>query len=378
MFPKGPIALDITVRKFPLRVALLALGALFTSGCESLIMKSTGEMMNAYTVKHLTPFAMGTQDLDMACRISQGTGNLLLSYRRVLDTPPHQGTVTTMASAAACAESLGVEAELRGIRALKRGDTADAADARIEEKRWRNIAASRYLRGYEALVAKYGEPGDGKCSAHLDEEGTDGKRHQIAYMVGLISGVQAVRHDRASGALLGTSADVGKKVARGTDCLNDARWWHMPKALQAAIWVGLPGGAPKGVDPWAQLSEAANQGGAAGIRLAMAARTQALDAAGKADEVRAAIRAFVKAGKDRTEGDWRGWQLLDLQAEQQILWLSDRLWTEATGHRTPVGGLGTFWDDAVAPAEGADLFDDLTEDEETPPPAVDDAAPASN
>ncbi|MGK0359955.1 MAG: hypothetical protein ACI9U2_002261 [Bradymonadia bacterium] len=341
-------------------------------GCQGIIMESTGDMMTAYTVMHLTPYAMGTRDLDMACRISQATGNLLLSYERVIDAPPYQATITTMASAAACAETLGVDAELAGIRALKRGDSAGAADARIVEKRWRNLAASRYQRGYEALVTKYGEPGTG-CSAHLSEEGTDGRRHQITYMIGLISGVQAVRHDRASGAQLGIPADNGKKIARGLDCLNADRWWQMPKALQAAIWLGLPGGTPEGVDAWAQLDNAAAMGGASGIRLAMAAQAQTYDASGKSAEVRKAIEAFVKAGRARKEGDWRGYQLLDLQAEQQMLWLSDRLWTEATGHRTPTGELGTFWDTAVAPTQGSELFDDLVDDEETPAAPVDSA-----
>jgi hypothetical protein len=52
---------------------------------------------------------------------------------------------------------------------------------------------------------------------------------------------------------------------------------------------------------------------------------------------------------------------LDIVATQQILAVSDRLWTEATGSRTPIGGLGTFWDDA-SPAEEALDINDLLED----------------
>ena len=53
--------------------------------------------------------------------------------------------------------------------------------------------------------------------------------------------------------------------------------------------------------------------------------------------------------------------LLDIVATQQVLAVSDRLWTEATGSRTPIGGLGTFWDDA-SPAEEALDINDLLED----------------
>ena len=53
--------------------------------------------------------------------------------------------------------------------------------------------------------------------------------------------------------------------------------------------------------------------------------------------------------------------MLDVVATQQVLAVSDRLWTEATGSRTPVGGLGTFWDDVAPEAEALDI-DDLLGD----------------
>jgi hypothetical protein len=52
---------------------------------------------------------------------------------------------------------------------------------------------------------------------------------------------------------------------------------------------------------------------------------------------------------------------MDIMATRQIMAVSDRLWTEATGARTPVGGLGTFWDDARKQAPSLDI-DDLLED----------------
>jgi hypothetical protein len=53
--------------------------------------------------------------------------------------------------------------------------------------------------------------------------------------------------------------------------------------------------------------------------------------------------------------------MLDIVATKQVLAVSDRLWTEATGSRTPIGGLGTFWDDQ-SPAEEALDIDDLLGD----------------
>ena len=40
-----------------------------------------------------------------------------------------------------------------------------------------------------------------------------------------------------------------------------------------------------------------------------------------------------------------------------IVAVSDRLWVENTGHRTPMGQLGTFWDDQQEEVETMDLDD---------------------
>jgi hypothetical protein len=39
--------------------------------------------------------------------------------------------------------------------------------------------------------------------------------------------------------------------------------------------------------------------------------------------------------------------------------LSDRMWTQATGHRTPIGGLGTFWDEKPEPTGEVIDLDDI-------------------
>jgi hypothetical protein len=47
--------------------------------------------------------------------------------------------------------------------------------------------------------------------------------------------------------------------------------------------------------------------------------------------------------------------MVDAMATQMILAISDRLWMENTGHRTPMGRLGTFWDDQKKAVETMDL-----------------------
>ncbi|NYT46426.1 MAG: hypothetical protein H0A75_00595 [Candidatus Methanofishera endochildressiae] len=50
---------------------------------------------------------------------------------------------------------------------------------------------------------------------------------------------------------------------------------------------------------------------------------------------------------------------LDKVATIQLQAVSDILWTEATGKRTPIGGLGTFWDDPESTTDTVDITDIL-------------------
>jgi hypothetical protein len=51
------------------------------------------------------------------------------------------------------------------------------------------------------------------------------------------------------------------------------------------------------------------------------------------------------------------WRFVDAMATDMIVAVSDRLWVENTGHRTPMGQLGTFWDDQREEVETMDLDD---------------------
>ena len=49
--------------------------------------------------------------------------------------------------------------------------------------------------------------------------------------------------------------------------------------------------------------------------------------------------------------------LCGLMATNMLVAISDRLWVENTGHRTPIGQFGAFWDDQREPVETMDLDD---------------------
>ncbi|MCB9536224.1 MAG: hypothetical protein H6704_08160 [Myxococcales bacterium] len=350
-----------------LPLAGVAMLAALATGCSLKAM--TGDMMSEYTVDELTPFLLASDDLGMACETGVSMGSYLMSFERVTDAP-NKAAVSTLVTAGACAQIEAWEAELRSLRALHAGDAAGAQDARIAEKRANAVAARRFYRAWKYLVAEYGVPGE-TCPELEDES------DELIWLLGMLAGVQATQHDRGANGMAGVPLDVPRQAARGVQCLNNEKWWGVPRAVSAAVWTSIPGAGPEGVDPWARLAEASALGVKAGVRVALAVEAQAAAAAGKSDKVRAAIKAYAAAIE---EAPARGrFSLLDHNATVQVQVLSDRLWTEGTGHRTPVGALGTFWDDAPpAPEGGDDLLEGLEDDapaQAAPAPGADGSAP---
>jgi hypothetical protein len=98
------------------------------------------------------------------------------------------------------------------------------------------------------------------------------------------------------------------------------------------------------------LADASKFAGESGVRLAQAIEVVIADGSGNEERLRDAIRRHAQSVKTMPSNPQ--YRMLDIVANQQVLAVSDRLWTEATGSRTPIGGLGTFWDDA-SPAEKA-------------------------
>ncbi|MDE1997441.1 MAG: hypothetical protein KGI52_00795, partial [Burkholderiales bacterium] len=52
----------------------------------------------------------------------------------------------------------------------------------------------------------------------------------------------------------------------------------------------------------------------------------------------------------------KDYQLIDAIAQEQMQNISDRLWTQNAGTRTPLASLGKFWDDKVGGDVNADEF----------------------
>lgn len=318
--------------KLLLPVVLVCLG-----GCQSTMFATTGRMMSSYAVQHVLPSMMESADLGMACGAGVSMGGFLMSFERVAPAPD-KAAVMTLLSAGMCAESEAWEAELRGLRKVRAGDAGEALDARIQEKTAHRTAAHRFHAAYEHLTAAFG-PLDTQCP-RVDPN------DEVLLLLGLSAGVLATLHDRAADGSAGVPTTIPLAAARASLCLSDSRWWGAPMALRAAVWTSIPGSAPSDADPWQLLSNATRLGDAQAVRLARAFAVQANAAAGRDTAVRDAITQHALALKDRSAAE--AWRMLDSYATRLIEHESDKLWTQATGHRTPTGRLGAFWDDSQA------------------------------
>lgn len=318
-------------RAFRILAILLVVSSM--QGC-SLIYKTTGDILIHFSEDELTPWMIADEDVGMSCALGESMTPLLMAFGEVGAHPQKLG-VMTYTTASVCAEQKALEEELRYSRALQAGNVTEARDARSNQKRYHALAAMRQHTAYELLVGQYRRMEDDTCPrlrSDFDE---------LVWLVGLISGVQGVLNDGAADGFVGVPRNVPAQVGRGAQCLDNDKWWGAPEGLRGALWSTLPALAPEDADPWAMLEEAAEQGFDNGVRLGSALHAQSAWTQGDEARLREVIRDFAAWDGEPDEQ----YRFLDTVALYMITGLSDRLWTEATGQRTPFDRLGEFWDD---------------------------------
>ncbi len=311
--------------------AVPALAVLLLAGCPRAV--------DRYTLERVVPQAGAMGDVDRACALGASLGHVLASTGRG-DQEPHLALIISETTAGFCAEGDAWEAELEAARLMRRGeDIAAVQDARIREARAHAHAAQRFLASWNHLEARYGPVGDGECPALEGDEG-------IIYLLGMYAGVNALLHDRAGGGSLGVPLDIPIAVARGTRCVDDEQWWYAPWAMRAAAWAMVPGMAPEGIEPWAELERAAKASENTGVRLGRGLQALITANAGRTDELEHTLRshaAALEVGQEDTT-----WALLDEYSRLVSLHEADLIWTAAVGHRCPA--LGELPDSEPAPA----------------------------
>ena len=321
------------------------------NGCgviNHMVYKTTGDVMEGFSRNHTLPFLMESDDLAMGCAMSEATAPLLMSFGRVTNEPD-QLAVMLYLSAGGCADEEAREHELAALAALYSMNGNAAEDAMIRQKRAHSVAARRYYTAWQHHNAYYGNPAGGECPDFDDD------MDEFIYMAGLLSGLQALNAQIQSTSSIGVPANVGSIAARATSCLDNEKWWGAPMALRATVWAMIPGAQPEGEDAFERLAIADGQGEAAGVRLPHVFHVIA--ALNKGDEamVRSVIQDHAESVKSTPANE--KWRFVDAMATDMIVAVSDRLWVENTGHRTPMGQLGTFWDDPTEAVETMDLDD---------------------
>lgn len=316
--------------------------AVVLSGCNlinKMMYKTTGDVMKGFAQEHTIPFVLEQDDMAMGCAMSEATAPLMLSFGRVT-AEPDQLAVMMYLSAGACEEQRALDEELRYTRAIKQQNPDEAEDALIAQKRHLVNAAKRQYLAWQRLVAHYGEPGGAECPK-LDTE-----FDQFIWMAGMLSGLQALNNEIQSTVAVGVPKNIGSKAERAASCLTNTEWWGVPMAIKATVWSMIPGALPKGENAWERLEASDKIGERSRVRLSHVLHAMAAFAKGDMERVRNVIRKHAETIKQRPSRPSH--RMIDTIATFNIQALSDRMWTQATGHRTPVGGLGTFWDEKKA------------------------------
>lgn len=343
----------------------VAIASSVLSGC-SYVVKSGANIALGFSEKHLVPPILGMGDTDMAC--NQGTAlTPAIMATKDMGADPTRMAVLLYSAAGMCAENNALKSELRYLRASKAGQVSEAQDARIEQKRWAALAAERQYAGYQLFAERW----QAKYKYTLGDSCPSMKKDldQTVYLLGMLSGLQAMTNDINSGGQVNVPKDIAAIVERGMTCLDNTKFWGAPNATRAVIWTLLPGADEGKPDPYQTLKQSMKIGEQKGVRLSHALYAVAAQASGDDAKIRDAFRAYA-ASRAEDKPVNPEFKLIDGMAGQMIQGIADRYWTENTGIRASDDGMTQFWDDKGSSAAD-DLFEDLPASEA---PAESDAA----
>lgn len=334
--------------------ALTVLAAVFLDGCKPInqfFVKTfvkpaylSAELMAESVV---LPYTLETDDLEMGCVSSEALTNLIMSSGRVMRKPNELGTILHVA-AASCEEERAFNEELEYLRYIRMQQPDMAQDALIRQKTHHLKAAKRYMTGWNNFTESYKDYQVGSECPPMEQE-----FDQLVWLLGMFAGVQATNHDILSGVGIGVPKNLVAQIERAMGCMSNKKWFGIPLSLKAAIWSLLPGALPEGEDNWARLNQADQMGEEAGVRLPHFIHLIVAHTKGENKLARDIIKKHVKSIEEQPAN--LKYATFDAVATQGIQRISDKMWTEAKGHKTPIGGLGTFWDEN--PADNIETVD---------------------
>ncbi len=316
------------------RVRVFFVLILLLGGCSTFMHKNTAQLMSGMAEKYTVPYTMASHDLALACSMSEAFSAFFLSLRELINDENTLPILFWMMSGQCDAEKAWAE-ELRYLRSVYMEDTAGARDALFSEKRLLMQAATRYWRAYQEAEQYFQVDIGQDCPSFRNEF------EQLAWLMAMLSGVQAVYYDNRAERLLAVPLDIANKAGRAAMCVEGQQWWGVPIALHAAVQMTLAQ-QDQVERSAAALKQAGMIGVEQGVRLALVLEAQVYLNRGNTEAVRRIIASFFMMTPKKLNVRWA---LFDKVAQLQMQMLSDRLWTEATGSRTPPGMFGRFWDE---------------------------------
>lgn len=307
-------------------VALMVL-----AGCSANpIYSTTGVVLANYSEDEATPYVMQMSDPRMACSLGEGVDPLLYSFSRVTDAPDSTGSLLMLLSGN-CMEYRAWDAELAYLRADFKGDVPAAKDAREAMKRHNADTASRRLMSFQRAMAAYEFDPD---AATLDCPSLDNDQQELTFLLGLLTGMQAIVNDASSGAQAGVPRSIAPQAERAAQCLDNEKWGGLPNSIRALVWLLIPDTQPASApDPWEVLDESSRMGIDAGMRASMAIQAVAAETFGRPEVLAQVIRRYAESENGFTV--WEEFRLVDVIAGEVIRFSSDKHWTEEYGYRTP-------------------------------------------
>jgi len=322
---------------FAARLKALSLAAVaILAGCSANpIYTTTGVVLSNYSEGEATPYVLQMSDAQMACALGEGVDPLLYSFSRVTDAPDTTGSLL-MLLAGNCAEYEAWEAELAYLRADYEGDVEAAKDAREVAKRLNALTAKRRYASFQRAMAAYEfDPGAEplECPFLFTEQ------DEITFLLGLLTGMQAIVNDANSGAMAGVPRNIAPQAERAATCLDNEKWGGMPNAIRALVWLLLPDTRPAlAPDPWQVLEHSRELAVEKGMRVPHALQAVAAENFGRPEKLEEAIASFAEA--DATIEVWDEYRLVDEVAAGVVRFSSDKHWTANYGYRTPQSFFG--------------------------------------
>lgn len=342
------------VHKICQGLAIAATATFMLSGC-SYVVKTGANVALRFSESYIVPPILAMDDADMACASGLSLTPAIMSTKD-MGADPTRMAVLLYSAAGLCAEQKSVDAELRYLRASKAGNIPEAQDARIEQKRWAATAARRQYAGYQLFADRW----EAKYNFSLGDDCPSMKTNldQTVYLLGMLSGLQAMTNDINSGGEVNVPKNIAAIVERGMTCLDNEKFWGAPNATRAVIWTLLPGADEGKPDPYKTMKESMAIGEQKGVRLSHALYAVAAQASGDQDKIRDALRSYDASRSDEKPVN-EEFRLVDSMAGAMVQAISDRYWTEHTGVRTGDGGMRQFWDEEEDTSELDALFGDI-------------------